>query len=161
MKEAKAILRNCPTSPRKMRYVVDMIRGLDVERALNLVKFSSKYASDDVEKLLLSAMANWQAANDGARIEDSQVYIKIMHVDGGRMLKRWLPAPQGRAYRKRKRSNHVTLILDSKLNTGAQPTAELETAEVIEVSPAVEAASPVEKKPRKKTTTKKATKEKE
>jgi len=143
MKEAKAILRNCPTSPRKMRYVVDMIRGLDVERALNLVKFSSKHASDDVEKLLLSAMANWQAANDGARIEDSQVYIKIMHVDGGRMLKRWLPAPQGRAYRKRKRSNHVTLILDSKLNTGAQPTAELETAEVIEVSPAVEAASPV------------------
>jgi len=161
MKEAKAILRNCPTSPRKMRYVVDMIRGLDVERALNLVKFSSKHASDDVEKLLLSAMANWQAANDGARIEDSQVYIKIMHVDGGRMLKRWLPAPQGRAYRKRKRSNHVTLILDSKLNTGAQPTAELETAEVIEASPAVEAASPVEKKPRKKTTTKKATKEKE
>ena len=161
MKEAKAILRNCPTSPRKMRYVVDMIRGLDVERALNLVKFSSKHASDDVEKLLLSAMANWQAANDGARIEDSQVYIKIMHVDGGRMLKRWLPAPQGRAYRKRKRSNHVTLILDSKLNTGAQPTAELETAEVIEVSPEVEAESPVEKKPRKKTTTKKATKEKE
>lgn len=120
MKEAKAVLKNCPTSPRKMRYVADMIRGLDVEKALNLVKFSNKHASADVEKLILSAIANWQAANEGSRIEDSEVYVKTIFVDGGRMLKRWLPAPQGRAYRKRKRSNHVTLILDSKLNTGSR-----------------------------------------
>jgi large subunit ribosomal protein L22 len=85
MKEAKAVLKNCPTSPRKMRYVADMIRGIDVERALNLVKFSSKHASTDVEKLILSAIANWQAANEGSRLEDSQVYIKTIFVDGGRM----------------------------------------------------------------------------
>jgi len=140
MKEAKAVLKNCPTSPRKMRYVVDMIRGLDVEKALNLVKFSNKHASTDVEKLILSAIANWQAANEGARIEDSQVYIKTMFVDGGRMLKRWLPAPQGRAYRKRKRSNHVTLIVDSKLNTGETTEEQAENTEDTEL---VEAAEPV------------------
>ncbi len=136
MKEAKAVLKNCPTSPRKMRYVADMIRGLDVEKALNLVKFSNKHASADVEKLILSAIANWQAANEGSRIEDSEVYVKTIFVDGGRMLKRWLPAPQGRAYRKRKRSNHVTLILDSKLNTGEQ--VETEALETTEETPETE-----------------------
>jgi large subunit ribosomal protein L22 len=165
MKEARAVLKNCPTSPRKMRYVVDMIRGLDVEKALNLVKFSSKHASTDVEKLILSAIANWQAANEGARIEDSQVYIKTMFVDGGRMLKRWLPAPQGRAYRKRKRSNHVTLIVDSKLNTGETIEEQAEESELVEatepvVTETVETETAVEAKaPKKKST--KSKKEKE
>jgi large subunit ribosomal protein L22 len=109
----QAILRNCPTSPRKMRLVTDLISGMDVNRALDVLKFSSQDASRRLEKLLLSAIANWQAKNEGARIEDSNLYVKLIHVDGGRSLKRLQTAPQGRAYRLRKRSNHVTLVLDS------------------------------------------------
>ncbi|NOY37573.1 MAG: 50S ribosomal protein L22 [Chlorobi bacterium] len=108
-----AVLRNHPTSPRKMRLVADMIRGLDVNRALDLLKFCPKVVSKDVEKLLLSAIANWQAKNEGARIEDSNLVVKEIFVDQGRTLKRLQPAPQGRAHRIRKRSNHVTMILDS------------------------------------------------
>jgi large subunit ribosomal protein L22 len=110
----QAILRNCPTSPRKMRLVTDLISGMEVNRALDILKFSSKEASRRVEKLLLSAIANWQSKNEGVRIEESNLYIKNIHVDGGRTLKRLQTAPQGRAYRIRKRSNHVTLVLDSK-----------------------------------------------
>ncbi|MDC1106217.1 50S ribosomal protein L22 [Prolixibacteraceae bacterium] len=118
LKEAKkqqysAVLRNCPTSPRKMRLVVDMIRGVEVNRALDILKFSSKEASRKVEKLLLSAVANWQAKNEGVRLEESDLYVKEVFVDGGRMLKRIQPAPQGRAHRIRKRSNHVTIRLAS------------------------------------------------
>jgi len=112
----QAVLRNCPTSPRKMRLVIDMIRGMDVNRALDVLKFSSKEASRKVEKLLLSAIANWQAKNEDVRIEESNLYVKKAFVNQSRTLRRLQTAPQGRAYRIRKRSNHVTLILDS-LNT--------------------------------------------
>lgn len=111
----QAILRNCPTSPRKMRLVTDLISGKDVNKALDILKFSSQDASRRLEKLLLSAIANWQAKNEGVRIEDGNLYVKLIHVDSGRALKRLQTAPQGRAYRVRKRSNHVTLVLDSKI----------------------------------------------
>jgi large subunit ribosomal protein L22 len=109
----QAILRNCPTSPRKMRLVTDLISGKEVNKALDILKYSSQEASRRLEKLLLSAIANWQAKNEGVRIEESNLYIKTVHVDGGRTMKRLQTAPQGRAYRLRKRSNHVTLVLDS------------------------------------------------
>jgi len=119
LKEAKkqqyqAVLRNCPTSPRKMRLVADMIRGMEVNHALDVLKFSSKEASRAVEKLLLSAIANWQSKNEGVRIEESNLYVSEVFVDSARILKRLRPAPQGRAHRIRKRSNHVTIRLDSK-----------------------------------------------
>lgn len=115
-----AVLRNCPTSPRKMRLVADMVRGMDVNRALDILKYSSKEASNRMEKLLLSAIANWQVKNEGVRIEDSKLIVKEVFVDGGRMLKRIQPAPQGRAHRIRKRSNHVTLVLDNLNNNDTQ-----------------------------------------
>ena len=119
LKEAKktqyfAVLKDCPTSPRKMRLVADMVRGMEVNRALDVLKFSSKEASRKVEKLLMSAIANWQAKNEGTRLEESNLYVKTIAVDSGRILKRLRPAPQGRAHRIRKRSNHVTLCIDSK-----------------------------------------------
>ncbi|HZM14156.1 MAG TPA: 50S ribosomal protein L22 [Bacteroidales bacterium] len=110
----RAVLRNVPTSPRKMRLVTDMIRGQEVNRALDILKFSTKESSRRVEKLLLSAIANWQAKNEGIRLEDSNLYIKEVQVDGGRILRRIQTAPQGRAYRIRKRSNHITLELGSR-----------------------------------------------
>ena len=109
----QAILRNCPTSPRKMRLVTDLISGKEVNKALDILKYSSQEASRRLEKLLLSAIANWQSKNEGARVEESNLYIKTVNVDGGRVMKRLQTAPQGRAYRVRKRSNHVTLVLDS------------------------------------------------
>jgi len=109
-----ARLNNCPTSPRKMRLIAGLIRGVEVEKALNILQKSSKADSIRVHKLLLSAIANWQNKNEKARIEDSNLYVKEIFVDSGRMLKRIRPAPQGRAHRIRKRSNHVTLIIDSK-----------------------------------------------
>lgn len=114
--EAIAKLNNCPTSPRKMRLVVDLIRGQQVEKALYLLKFNPKEASQRVEKLLLSAINNWQQKNPDARMEDSELFVKSVCVDGGRMLKRMRPAPQGRGHKIRKRSNHVTLIVDSKIS---------------------------------------------
>ena len=108
-----AVLRNCPTSPRKMRLVTDMIKGVEVNKALDMLKFSSKEASRRVEKLLLSAIANWQAKNEGARIEESNLIVTEAKVDVSRTLKRIQPAPQGRAHRIRKRSNHVTIAIDS------------------------------------------------
>ena len=107
-------LNNCPTSPRKMRLVADIIRGEDVDKALHILKFNPKEASARLEKLLLSALANWEAKNEGVRMEDSQLFVKEVTVDSGRMLKRIQPAPQGRAHRIRKRSNHVTLVLGSR-----------------------------------------------
>jgi large subunit ribosomal protein L22 len=106
-----AVLKNCPTSPRKMRLMADLIRGKEVNRALDLLKFSSKEASNRLEKVVLSAIANWQNKNENVRLEDSNLVIKEVFVDSARMLKRIQPAPQGRAYRIRKRSNHVTVIL--------------------------------------------------
>ncbi|MBI9061565.1 MAG: 50S ribosomal protein L22 [Marinilabiliaceae bacterium] len=125
IKEAKktdyfAMLRNVPTSPRKMRLVADMIRGKEVNLALDMLKFSSKEASRRVEKLLLSAIANWKEKNEGVRIEDANLYVKEIAVDSGRILKRLRPAPQGRAHRIRKRSNHVTLRVDSKVSNDNQ-----------------------------------------
>lgn len=111
---AFAKLNNCPTSPRKMRLVADVIRGEDVDKALHILKFNPKEASTRLEKLLLSALANWEVKNEGARMEDNQLFVKEVTVDSGRMLKRVQPAPQGRAHRIRKRSNHVTLVLGSR-----------------------------------------------
>lgn len=109
-----ARLNNCPTSPRKMRLVADLIRGMNVETALQVLKKSPKESSNRLHKLLISAIANWQTKNEGVRIEDSNLYIKEISVDSARQLKRIRPAPQGRAHRIRKRSNHVTIILDSR-----------------------------------------------
>ncbi|MDG2314403.1 MAG: 50S ribosomal protein L22 [Flavobacteriaceae bacterium] len=122
LKEAKkdiafAKLNNCPTSPRKMRLVADLVRGLEVEKALAILKFSSKEASRRLEKLVLSAIANWQAKNEEADVENAALYIREIRVDGGSMLKRLRPAPQGRAHRIRKRSNHVTVVLGAQNNT--------------------------------------------
>ena len=110
-----AKLQNVPSSPRKMRYVVDMIRGMEVNRALGTLKFSSKAASADVEKLLRSAIANWEQKNE-RKAEDGELFVTKIYVDGGATLKRMIPAPQGRGYRIRKRSNHVTLFVGTKTN---------------------------------------------
>lgn len=122
IKEAKkniafAKLNNCPTSPRKMRLMADLVRGENVDKALNILKFSSKESSRRLEKLLLSAIANWQAKNEDASIEDANLFVQEIRVDGGSMLKRLRTAPQGRAHRIRKRSNHVTVVLGAKDNT--------------------------------------------
>ena len=109
-----AKLQNCPTSPRKMRLVVDLIRGKEVFAALSTLKFLNKEAAIRVEKLLFSAITNWEAHNEGKKAEESGLFVKEVSVGGGRMAKRLRPAPQGRGYRIRKRSNHVTLIVDSK-----------------------------------------------
>ena len=118
IKEAKkslafAKLNNCPTSPRKMRLVADLVRGEEVNKALAILKFNPKEASRRLEKLLLSALTNWQAKNEGGDSEKAALFVKEIRVDGGSMLKRLRPAPQGRAHRIRKRSNHVTLVLGS------------------------------------------------
>jgi large subunit ribosomal protein L22 len=118
-KEAKqgqyyAVLRNCPTSPRKMRLVTDMIKGVEVNKALDMLKFNSKEASRKVEKLLRSAIANWEAKNEGTRLEDVDLYVKTAYVDQSRTLKRIQPAPQGRAHKIKKRSNHVTVVIDTR-----------------------------------------------
>ncbi len=112
--EAVAKLRNCQSSPRKMRLVVDTIRGMEVEKALNVLRYNPKAVSPKLEKLLLSAVANWETKNEGESIEDANLIVKTAFVDQGRTLKRFQPAPFGRAYRIRKRSNHVTIIVDSK-----------------------------------------------
>tara|TARA_X000000368_G_scaffold407866_1_gene387816 strand:- start:461 stop:871 length:411 start_codon:yes stop_codon:yes gene_type:complete len=113
-KIAFAKLNNCPTSPRKMRLIADLIRGLDADKALAELKLNPKEASARMEKLLLSALANWESKNQGKRMDEANLYISEVKVDSGRMLKRVQPAPQGRAHRIRKRSNHVTLVVDSK-----------------------------------------------
>ncbi|MFN0031509.1 MAG: 50S ribosomal protein L22 [Flavobacteriales bacterium] len=109
-----AKLNDCPSSPRKMRLVADIIRGKDAFAALNILKFTRKHAATPMEKLLRSAISNWQAKNAGADVAEANIIVKDIKVDGGTMLKRISPAPQGRAHRIRKRSNHVTIILDKK-----------------------------------------------
>jgi large subunit ribosomal protein L22 len=111
--EAVSKLKNVPTSPRKMRMVADLIRGKKVNKALSLLKYEPKEGAARLEKLLLSAISNWQNVNEDARLEEADLFIKSITVDGGKILKRFRPAPQGRAHRIRKRSNHVTLIFDS------------------------------------------------
>lgn len=110
-----AKLQNVPSSPRKMRYVVDMVRGMEVNRALGTLKFSKKAASEVLEKLLRSAIANWEQKNE-RKAEDGELFITKIFVDEGVTLKRMRPAPQGRGYRIRKRSNHVTLFVGTKTN---------------------------------------------
>lgn len=122
--KAMAVLSNCPTSPRKMRLVVDMIRGVEVNRALDILKYSPKEASKRVEKLLLSAVANWQKKNEDVRIEKSNLFVKEVFVDVSRTLKRLRTAPQGRGYRVRKRSNHVTIILENLDNKQVQTVSQ-------------------------------------
>ena len=121
--EAVARLRNYPTSPRKMRLLADLVRGLDVENALNTLKFSTKHPSVALEKLLMSAVANWRVKNEGVDVAGANLYVKTIMVDGGRMLKCMRPAPQGRAYRVRKRSNHVTTVVDSRAAVTANVVA--------------------------------------
>ena len=111
--EAIAKLNNVPTSPRKMRLIADLIRGMDVDLSLNTLKFDAKVGSKRMEKLVLSAISNWQEKNKDQKIEDADLFIKEIFVNGGKMIKRLRPAPQGRAHRIRKRSNHVTIVLDS------------------------------------------------
>ncbi|MFN7302459.1 MAG: 50S ribosomal protein L22 [Bacteroidia bacterium] len=119
--EAKAILRNCPLSPQKMRLVVDQVRGVNVEKALNILQFSQRplYAQF-VSKLLRSAIANWAQGNEGRRIEESNLFVKTIMVDEGMSMKRMRTAPQGRGYRIQKRSNHITIIVDSRQDAGVQ-----------------------------------------
>jgi large subunit ribosomal protein L22 len=125
--EAVARLRNYPTSPRKMRLLADLVRGNDVEKALNILKFSPKHNSVALEKLLLSAIANWGNKNEGADVAEANLYVKTIMVDGARVIKRMQPAPQGRAYRVRKRSNHVTIVVDSRTGAGVAANAKQET----------------------------------
>lgn len=117
-----AKLNNCPTSPRKMRLIADMIRGKKVELALVMLKNSPQVSSDRLYTLLKSAISNWQAKNEGVRLEDSDLFVKEISVDSGRVLKRIRTAPQGRAHRIKKRSNHVTLVVDSH----NKPSSEVE-----------------------------------
>ncbi|MEJ7647183.1 MAG: 50S ribosomal protein L22 [Chryseolinea sp.] len=114
-----AKLKNVPTSPRKMRLVADLIRGQRVSKALNLLKYEPKVGAPKLEKLLLSAISSWEAKHQDVKLEEADLYVKEIFVDGGRILKRLRPAPQGRAHRVRKRSNHVTLIVDSLRKEGS------------------------------------------
>ena len=110
--KAIAVLRDCPTSPRKMRLVADIIRGVEINKALGILRYSKKEASIRVEKLLKSAIANWEAKNE-RKADAGELCISMIRVDCAPMLKRLRPAPQGRGYRIRKRANHVTLIVDT------------------------------------------------
>jgi large subunit ribosomal protein L22 len=125
---AIARLANCPTSPRKMRVVADLIRGKEVMQAMNILRFNAKAPAERLEKLLHSAIVNWEAKS-GEKIDEGKVYVKTVMVDSGRMAKRLRPAPQGRGYRVRKRSNHVTMILDTIQTEVAAEVVETETTE--------------------------------
>ena len=129
--EAVAKLNNDPNSARKIRLVADLIRGQRVSHALNVLKYTQKNGADKMEKLLLSAVANWQALNEDAKLEDADLFVKEVKVDGARMLKRLRPAPQGRAHRIRKRSNHITIIIDDRNAAAVEAPAE-ETVETEE-----------------------------
>lgn len=158
-KEAKkltysAMLRNCPTSPRKMNLVAELIRGMDVYQALNTLHFSPKHAAKKMEKLLRSAISNFEQKS-GERAEDSGLYVSEVRVDGGVILKRFRPAPQGRAYRIRKRSNHIILAVDRRMgDTSAEATnkeaeeileePQIEEAEVVETNDSAEAETKIE-----------------
>ena len=166
--EAVAKLNNYPTSPRKMRLLADLIRGLEVEKALGILQFNPKHPAVPMYKLLKSAINNWEQKNSDEKVEDAGLVVKTIMVDCGRVIKRMRPAPQGRGYRVRKRSNHVTIIVDSKHNrnipsvkknvaVAAEPVAaEVQEAEVVETK-----KTPAKKAPAKKSTASKTTKKKE
>jgi large subunit ribosomal protein L22 len=127
---AVAKLKNVPTSPRKMRLIADLIRGERVNKALDILKYEPKVGAPKLEKLLLSAISSWTAKHQDVKLEEADLYVKDIWVDGGRILKRLRPAPQGRAHRVRKRSNHVTLVIDSLKHQGTEVvTTETETKE--------------------------------
>ncbi|HLF46564.1 MAG TPA: 50S ribosomal protein L22 [Chitinophagaceae bacterium] len=148
--EAVAKLRNYPTSPRKMRLLADLIRGLKVDKALTILEHSPKHPAVPMRKLVLSAINNWKQKNEGG--DEGDLLVKIIMVDGGRTLKRMRPAPQGRGYRVRKRSNHVTLIVDThKTKVATAPVVKETVTEVTDVAP----EKAVKKTAAKKTTTKK------
>lgn len=116
---AKAIMKNIPTPPRKMRLVADLVRGRGVFEALNVLRFEPKVGARKMEEVLKTAIANWEQKNQEVDIEDADLYIKEVFIDGGRMLKRLRPAPQGRGHRIRKRSNHITMVIDSRVAESA------------------------------------------
>ena len=153
--EAVAKLNNYPTSPRKMRLLADLIRGMEVDKALGVLQFNPKHPAVPLYKLLKSAINNWEQKNADAKVEDAGLIVKTIMVDGGRVIRRMRPAPQGRGYRIRKRSNHVTLIVDSKTVKPVKAAkVVVKKAEPVEV---VAAAPEVKKTRAKKTTTKKTT----
>lgn len=128
--EAVAKLKNNPTSTRKMRLLADLIRGMEVEKALAVLKHHAKHSSVPLEKLLLSAVNNWEQKNESNKVENAGLYVKRISVDGGATLKRLRPAPQGRGYRIRKRSNHVTIVVDGRNQApAAAPVADASAAE--------------------------------
>jgi len=165
--EAVAKLNNYPTSPRKMRLLADLIRGLEVEKALGILQFNPKHPAVPMYKLLKSAINNWEQKNSEEKVEDAGLVVKTIMVDCGRVIKRMRPAPQGRGYRVRKRSNHVTIIVDSKHNrnipsvkknvaVAAEPVAaEVQAAEVVETKKAPAKKAAAKKSTASKTTTKK------
>jgi large subunit ribosomal protein L22 len=146
---ADAKLQNVPTSTRKMRLVADLIRGKKVNVALSILKFQPKIGAQRLEKLLLSAIANWQAKNADARLEDADLFVKEIFVDGGRMLKRLRPAPQGRGHRVRKRSHHVSLTIDSSNAPAVVEKTETKVSKAKAAKP--KADKPATKKTSKKT----------
>ena len=166
--EAFAKLSNYPTSPRKMRLLADLIRGLEVEKALGILQFNPKHPAVPMYKLLKSAINNWEQKNTDAKVEDAGLFVKTIYVDGGRIMKRMRPAPQGRGYRIRKRSNHITIVVDSrngashvvskKTEVKEQPVAEETVQTVAEATPvkktAKKAAPKKEAAPKKKATKK-------
>ncbi len=153
--EAVAKLNNYPTSPRKMRLLADLIRGLEVEKALGILQFNPKHPAVPMYKLLKSAINNWEQKNTDEKVEDAGLIVKTIMVDGGRVIKRMRPAPQGRGYRVRKRSNHVTIIVDS-INHKVIPSVKknVAKAEVIEAEPVTEVVE-TKKAPAKKAAPKK------
>lgn len=112
--EAVAKLRNSKGSPKKLRLVADLVRGMEVEKAINVLKFTNKKGATGIEKLILSAVSNWEVKNEGDRADDAGLYVKSIFVDQGKVLKRWQPAPRGSAHRIRKPYNHVTVVVDKK-----------------------------------------------
>lgn len=154
--EAVAKLNNYPTSPRKMRLLADLIRGMEVEKALGVLQFNPKHPATPLYKLLKSAINNWEQKNSGEKVEDAGLVVKTIMVDGGRVIKRMRPAPQGRGYRVRKRSNHVTIIVDSLAGgNGHHKTVKAEKAAAPVAEVVEEVAAPAEK-PVKKAAAKKA-----
>lgn len=137
--EATAKLRNCPGSPRKMRLVIDTIRGLDVEKALNVLKYIPKKSNVHVEKLLMSAVANWLSHNEGIRAEDASLFVKEVYADGGRVFKRFRPAPRGMAHPYIKPTNHITLIIDSRIDVATIKPIEIGKKSKTKELPAKEA----------------------
>jgi len=152
--EAVAKLNNYPTSPRKMRLLADLIRGMEVDKALGVLQFNPKHPAVPLYKLLKSAINNWEQKNTDAKVEDAGLIVKTIMVDGGRVIRRMRPAPQGRGYRIRKRSNHVTLVVDSKT---VKPVKEKKVATKKEEPVEAVAASVVKKTRTKKVSTNKTT----